>query len=100
LLRRSKLPLAVVCLLTSIETNNPVSDAGAWAHESPSLALIPGCREVEPTLAPVPHLLEVAAEDKEGEFSKPMQWYRGTPRVAQQNHQVRRPQVSQPRGQA
>ena len=45
-----------------------------------------------------PHV--AAAEDKEGEFSKPMQQYRGTPRMALQNHQVRRPGVSQPWGQA
>jgi hypothetical protein len=66
----------------------------------PPWALVPRCREVESPLVPAPRLLRAAAEDREGEFSKQMQRYRGTPRVAQQNHQVRRPHVSQPRGQA
>jgi hypothetical protein len=34
---RSKPPPAVVRLFTSTETNSPVSDTGAWAHESSSL---------------------------------------------------------------
>jgi hypothetical protein len=62
--------------------------------------MVPRCREVEPMLTPVPRLLEAATEGREGEFSKPMQRYRGTLCVAQQNHQVQRPRVSQPRGQA
>jgi hypothetical protein len=66
----------------------------------PPWAPAPGCREVEPPLAPVLRPLRAAAKDKKGELSKPMQRDRGTPRVAQQNHQVRRPRVSQPRGQA
>jgi hypothetical protein len=37
LLRRSKPPPAVVRLFTSAETNSPVSDTGAQAHESSSL---------------------------------------------------------------
>jgi hypothetical protein len=35
--RRSKPSPAVVRLFTSAETNSPVSDTGAWAHESSSL---------------------------------------------------------------
>jgi hypothetical protein len=38
------------------------------------------------------------AEDREGEFLKPMRRYRGTSRVARQNHQVWGPRVSQPQG--
>jgi hypothetical protein len=34
--RSGPLPM-VVCLFTSAETNELVSDAGAWAHESSSL---------------------------------------------------------------
>jgi hypothetical protein len=67
---------------------------GPTSH--PPWAPVPGCRKVEPSLVPVPRLLGAATEDKEGEFSKLMQRYRGTPRVAQTNHQVRRPRVSQP----
>jgi hypothetical protein len=61
-------------------------------------ALASVCGEGEPLLAPVPRLLGAAAEDREVKISKPMQRYRGTPRMAQQNHQVRRPRVNQPRG--
>jgi hypothetical protein len=48
----------------------------------PPWAPVPGCREVEPPLAPVPRLLGAAVEDKEGEISKPRQRYRGILRVA------------------
>jgi hypothetical protein len=34
---RSEPPPAVVHLFTSVETNGPVSDAGAWVDESSSL---------------------------------------------------------------
>jgi hypothetical protein len=79
---RSKPPPAVVRLFTSVETNSPVSDTGGGPTSHPPWATVPGCREVEPPLAPVPRLLETAVEDREGEFSKPMQRYQGTPRVA------------------
>jgi hypothetical protein len=46
------------------------------------------CEEGKPPHALVLRLLEAAVEDREGEFSKPMQRYRGTPRVARQNHHV------------
>jgi hypothetical protein len=59
----------------------------------------PGCGEGESPLAPVPRLLGAATEDREGEFSKPMQWYRGASRVARRNHHAWGPRVSQPRGQ-
>jgi hypothetical protein len=87
---KSMLPPAVVRSFISTETNSPGSDAGARAHESPSLGAVPGCKEAEPPVAPVPRFLEVAAEDGEVEFSNPMRRYRGTSRVARQNHQVRR----------
>jgi hypothetical protein len=69
---------------------------GPTSH--PPWAPVPGCREVEPPLATVPRLLGATTEDIEGEFSKPMQRYRGTPRVARQNHQVRRPWVKSASG--
>jgi hypothetical protein len=53
---------------------------GPTSH--PPWAPVPGCRELEPPLVPVPRLLGAAAEDREDEFSKPMQRYRGLPRVA------------------
>jgi hypothetical protein len=49
-------------------------------------APVPGCREVEPPLTPALRRLGAAAEDKEGNFFKPMQRYRGASRVAQRNH--------------
>jgi hypothetical protein len=42
---------------------------GPMSH--PPWAPVPGCREVEPPLTPVLCLLGAAAEDREGEFSKP-----------------------------
>jgi hypothetical protein len=62
-------------------------------------ASVSECRKSEPPLAPVLRLLGVAAEDKEGDFSKPMQRDRGAPRVVRQNHQAWGARVSQPRGQ-
>jgi hypothetical protein len=59
----------------------------------------PGCGEGEPPLASVPRLLGTATEDREGEFSKPMQRYRGASRMAWQNYHVWGPQVSHPWGQ-
>jgi hypothetical protein len=97
---RSGPPPAVVRLFTSAEANDPVSDVRARAHESASLGAGSWVQKVEPPLAPVLRPLRAAVEDRKGEFSKPMQWYRGTPRMAQQNHQVQRPRVSQSRGQA
>jgi hypothetical protein len=60
---------------------------------------IPGCRKVEPPLARVLRLLRAAAEDREGDFFKPMQRYRGASRMARQIHQAWGPRVSQPWGQ-
>jgi hypothetical protein len=97
---KSILPPAVVRPVISAETDSPGSDAGPGPTSHPPWALVPGCREVEPPLAPVPRFLGAAAEDGEVKFSNPMRRYRGTPRVAQQNHQVRRRWVSQSRGQA
>jgi hypothetical protein len=62
-------------------------------------ASVSKCGKSEPPLAPVLHLLRAVVEDREGEFSKPMQWYQGASRVARQNHQAWGPRVSQPRGQ-
>jgi hypothetical protein len=87
-------------LFISTKSSGPVSDTGAQAHESSSWAPVPGCREVKLPLAPVLRPLRAAAKDKKGELSKPMQRYQGTPRVAQQNHQVQRPRVSKLRGHA
>jgi hypothetical protein len=54
----------------------------------PPWAPVPECREDKLPLAPALRPLRADAKDKKGEFSKPMQQYRGTPRMAQQNHQL------------
>jgi hypothetical protein len=80
--RRGKPPPVVVRLFTFAETNNPVSDTGARAHESSSLGVGSWVQRSRTTAR-----ASTAS-------------YRGTPHVAQQNHKVRRPRVSQPRGHA
>jgi hypothetical protein len=60
---------------------------------------VPGCRKVEPPLAPVPRLLGPPQKTEKVFFSKPMQRYRGALRVARCNHHAWGPRVSQPRGQ-
>jgi hypothetical protein len=65
-----------LCLhsITKILRNGPK----AHFPFNPPWVSVSGCREVEPPLVPVPRLIGAATEDREGEFSKPMQRYRGT----------------------
>jgi hypothetical protein len=78
---RSTLPSAVVRLFVSAESSGPTSSPppkptaqsltwGARPTSHPPWAPVHGCREVEPPLAPVPHLLGAPAEGKESKFSK------------------------------
>jgi hypothetical protein len=60
---KSAPPPAVVRLFASAKTNSPVPDTRAQAHDHPPWAPVPGCREVAPSLAPVPLLLGAAKED-------------------------------------
>jgi hypothetical protein len=56
-------PSAVVRLFASVETNQALTwGLGPTSH--PPWVLVPGYREAEPPLAPVPRLLEAVAEDQ------------------------------------
>jgi hypothetical protein len=96
---RSTPPPVVVRLFASAETNSPVSDTGARAHESSPLGAGSWVQRSR-TAAHASTAPPQGRRRRQKIFQKPMQRYRGTPRVAQQKHQVWRSQVSQPRGQA
>jgi hypothetical protein len=92
-------PPAVVHLSIFAKNNGPVSDTGPGPTCHTPWASVPRYRKSEPPLEQVLRLLGATAEDREGEFLKPMQRYRGASRMARQNHHAWGSWVSQPRGQ-